>query len=97
MKTEGPNWETNFGGPKFMGGPKIYGGTYNLRWNHDWSFKPKIGFPAESLLKIMIKAVPEAKNDSPTLKSVIYDEVEVIHPYYPYNKNTFVQKNVVLE
>ena len=45
----------------------------------------------------MIKAVPEAKNDSPTLKSVIYDELEVIHPYYPYNKNIFVQKNVVSE
>ena len=34
----------------------------------------------------MIKAVPEPKNYSTTLKNVIY-EVEAIHPYYPYNKN----------
>ena len=40
----------------------------------------------------MIKAVPEANNDSPTWKSVIYDEVEVIHSYHPYNKNIFVRK-----
>ena len=40
----------------------------------------------------MMKAVPEPKNDSTTLKSLIYDEVEMVHPYYPYNKNIFVQK-----
>ena len=28
----------------------------------------------------MIKAVPEPKNDSASLISVIYDEVEAIHP-----------------
>ena len=40
----------------------------------------------------MIKAVPEPKNDSSTLKSEIYDEVEAIHPYYTYNNNILVQK-----
>ena len=39
----------------------------------------------------MMKAIPdEPKNDSNTLKSVIYDELQVIHPYYPYNKNAFM-------